>query len=236
MNGLPYGSPSAVDETIYVRYLGRRDYQSVWQAMKSFTDERDESTQDELWFVEHDPVFTQGQAGKEEHLIAPGNIPVIQVDRGGQVTYHGPGQQVVYVMINLKRRSMGVRQLVTGIEQSIVTLLEKYSIDSAARADAPGVYLANGDKICSIGLRISKGCSFHGLALNVAPDLEPFSRINPCGLKGLQVTSMKQQTTSTFNIVSNINPMKMVEDNLATSLADCLGYNGWSKVSDPDKI
>ena len=179
--------------TIYIRELGRREYTGVWHAMQSFTDERDIDTPDELWFVEHDRVFTQGQAGKAEHVLAPGDIPVVQVDRGGQVTSHGPEQQVVYIMVNLKRRKMGVRELVTAIEQGIIDFLKEYGITSKARADAPGVYMPTGEKICSLGLRIRRGCSFHGLALNVANDLEPFSRINPCGFQGLEVTSMALQ-------------------------------------------
>ena len=209
--------------TIIVRNLGRREYVGVWDLMKSFTDSRDETTQDELWFVEHDPVFTQGLAGKAEHILAPGDIPVVQVDRGGQVTYHGPGQQVVYIMINLRRQNLGVRQLVTAIENGIIGLLDKYQIKSAARADAPGVYMLSGEKICSIGLRIRKGCSFHGLALNVDPDIEPFGRINPCGYSGLQITSMKLQN----------GPAKLeaIQDELASSLALSLGYENWSKVT-----
>lgn len=154
--------------------------------MKAFTDDRDEQTCDELWFVEHPPVFTQGQAGKEEHLLMTGDIPVVQVDRGGQVTYHGPGQQVVYFMINLKRRKMGVRELVTLIENAIVEALAEYGIKAYPKADAPGVYVDE-KKVASLGLRVRKGCSFHGLALNVNMDLEPFLRINPCGYAGLEM-------------------------------------------------
>jgi len=196
--------------------------------MKDFTDLRSEQSSDELWFVEHDPVFTQGQAGKPEHLLATGDIPVVHVDRGGQVTYHGPGQQVVYVMIDLRRRNLGVRQLVTGIENGIIKLLKFYNIESAAKADAPGVYINSGDKICSIGLRIRKGCSFHGLALNVAPDLEPFSRINPCGFKGLGVTSIFKQ--------GGPDNMARVHDKLADCLTKSLGYPGWDFVSDTENL
>lgn len=211
--------------TILLRNLGRREYIGVWDLMKKFTDDRDDTTQDELWFVEHEPVFTQGQAGKAEHLLAPGDIPVVQVDRGGQVTYHGPGQQVVYVMINLRRQNLGVRQLVTAIENGIINLLDKYQIRSTARADAPGVYMLSGEKICSIGLRIRKGCSFHGLALNVAPDMEPFGRINPCGYSGLQITSMKLQDGPT--------QLETIQDELAGSLTQSLGYDNWTKVTTP---
>jgi len=159
--------------------------------MRSFTDQRGVDTADELWLLQHPRVFTQGQAGRAEHVLAPGDIPVIQVDRGGQVTYHGPGQWVVYLLVDVRRRNMGVRSLVTMIEQSIVTLLAEYGIEAVARADAPGVY-AGDSKIASLGLRVRRGCSYHGLALNVDMDLEPFQRINPCGFEGLQVTSMAQ--------------------------------------------
>lgn len=174
---------------LLVRRLGLAEYQPVLDAMRDFTDQRDNDTPDELWLLQHPRVFTQGQAGKAEHVLAPGDISVIQVDRGGQVTYHGPGQWVVYLLIDLKRRGMGVRVLVTLIEDAIVRLLSEYGIESAPRADAPGVY-ASGDKIASLGLRVRRGCSYHGLSLNVDMDLEPFSRINPCGHQGLQVTSM----------------------------------------------
>ncbi len=174
------------------RELGLVDYSPTLEAMRAFTDSRGPETADELWLLQHPRVFTQGQAGKAEHVLAPGDIPVIQVDRGGQVTYHGPGQWVVYLLIDLRRHHLGVRDLVTLIEQSIVQLLAGYGIDSAARPDAPGVYV-NGDKIASLGLRVRRGCSYHGLALNVDMDLEPFQRINPCGYEGLQVTSMARQ-------------------------------------------
>lgn len=169
-----------------IRHLGRQPYQPVWQAMQQFTDERDDTTVDELWVLEHDPVFTQGQAGKAEHILLPGDIPVVQVDRGGQVTYHGPGQLVVYFLLDIRRRKLGVRHLVTAIEDSIVATMAQYDISAAARPDAPGVYV-DGAKLCSLGLRIRKGCSFHGLALNVKMDLSPFARINPCGYAGMQM-------------------------------------------------
>ncbi|WP_281284880.1 lipoyl(octanoyl) transferase LipB [Litorilituus lipolyticus] len=171
---------------IIVRELACMDYSLVWQAMQDFTNERDESTCDELWLVEHPPVFTQGQAGKEEHLLVPGDIPVVKADRGGQITYHGPGQQVIYFMINLRRRKIGVRQLVTLIENSIVQALGDYNIVAYAKPDAPGVYIDE-KKVASLGLRVRKGCSFHGLALNVNMDLSPFLRINPCGYAGLEM-------------------------------------------------
>jgi len=173
------------------RQLGRQDYQPVWNAMQAFTLSRNDDSLDEVWFVEHGPVFTQGQAGKAEHILAPGDIPVVQVDRGGQVTYHGPGQQVVYFLIDLKRKKMGVRQLVSAIENTIVELLSVYKILAAPKSDAPGVYVEN-KKICSLGLKIKRGCSFHGLALNVNMDKEPFTRINPCGYTGLEITQLSE--------------------------------------------
>ncbi len=177
-------------ETILIRQLGLQPYEPVSQAMHDFTDTRDETTRDEIWLVEHPAVFTQGQAGKAEHLLVPGEIPVIQSDRGGQVTYHGPGQQVMYVLLNLRRRKLGVRELVTVLEQTVVNTLAEIGIEAYPRADAPGVYVA-GRKICSLGLRIRKGCSFHGLALNIDMDLSPFLRINPCGYAGLEMTQVK---------------------------------------------
>ncbi|MEX7692746.1 lipoyl(octanoyl) transferase LipB [Enterobacter hormaechei] len=178
-------------DKILVRHLGIQPYEPVSQAMHDFTDRRDDTTPDEIWLVEHLPVFTQGQAGKAEHLLMTGDIPVIQSDRGGQVTYHGPGQQVMYVLLNLKRRKLGVRELVTLLEQTVVNTLAEYDIDAHPRADAPGVYVGE-MKICSLGLRIRKGCSFHGLALNINMDLAPFQRINPCGYAGMEMTQMRQ--------------------------------------------
>lgn len=165
---------------LIVRTLGEQPYLETWEAMKSFTADRDDSVADELWCLEHPRVYTQGQAGKAEHLLAPGNIPVIPVDRGGQVTYHGPGQLVIYLMINLNRKKLGVRTLVDNIEQAIVRALSGFAIKASPRPDAPGVYVGEA-KIASLGLRVRRGCSFHGLALNVAMDMEPFQRINPCG-------------------------------------------------------
>ncbi len=177
-------------ETLLIRQLGQQPYEPVSRAMHDFTDARDETTPDEIWLVEHPGVFTQGQAGKAEHLLVPGDIPVIQSDRGGQVTYHGPGQQVMYVLLNLRRRKLGVRELVTILELTVVNTLADIGIEAYPRADAPGVYVA-GRKICSLGLRIRKGCSFHGLALNIDMDLSPFLRINPCGYAGLEMTQVK---------------------------------------------
>ncbi|WP_394493859.1 lipoyl(octanoyl) transferase LipB [Shewanella sp. ENK2] len=177
-------------QALHIRHLGRQDYESVWHAMQAYTDNRDSDSNDELWIVEHSPVFTQGQAGKSEHILNPGDIPVIQVDRGGQVTYHGPGQLVVYPLIDIKRSKLGVRQLVNSIEQSIVDMLAMYDVNAYAKADAPGVYVDE-RKVASLGLRIRKGCSFHGLALNVDMDLAPFQRINPCGYAGLEMVQCK---------------------------------------------
>ena len=172
-----------------LRRLGLVEYASSWRAMQSFTDSRTADTEDELWLLQHPPVFTQGRAGKAEHLLQPGDIPVVQSDRGGQVTYHGPGQWVVYLLIDLHRAGLGVRGLVTLMERSVVALLGLYGISAQPRPDAPGVYV-DGAKIASLGLRVRRGRSFHGLALNVDMDLAPFARINPCGHRGMAVTSM----------------------------------------------
>jgi len=176
--------------TPVVRHLGEVDYLKTWQDMQAFTDARDEATADELWFLQHPPVYTLGKNGKVEHILNPQDIPVVNSDRGGQVTYHGPGQIVVYTLLDLNRLKIGVRELVTLIEQSVIDLLADYGVSSSARRDAPGVYV-NDAKIAALGLRVRKGCSFHGLALNVDMDLEPFSRINPCGYEGLEVTRLK---------------------------------------------
>ncbi|MGO3413541.1 lipoyl(octanoyl) transferase LipB [Kluyvera intermedia] len=185
------GDPVLDLNTLLIRQLGLQPYEPISQAMHDFTDTRDETTLDEIWLVEHQPVFTQGQAGKAEHVLVPGDIPVIQSDRGGQVTYHGPGQQVMYVLLNLKRRKLGVRELVTLLEQTVVNTLAELGIEAHPRADAPGVYVGE-KKICSLGLRIRKGCSFHGLALNIAMDLSPFLRINPCGYAGMEMAQVSQ--------------------------------------------
>lgn len=173
-----------------LRHLGRCEYLPVFDAMRTFTDARDADTVDELWQVEHPPVFTQGIAGKAEHLLAPGDIPVIKVDRGGQVTYHGPGQVVIYCLLDVRRLKLSVRGLVTALEQSVIELLAAHRITAQARPDAPGVYV-DGAKIASLGLRIRQGRSYHGLSLNVDMDLEPFGRINPCGYPGLRVTQLR---------------------------------------------
>jgi len=176
---------------LITRDLGLCDYQQTWQRMIAFTDARTESTPDEIWLLQHPPVFTQGLAGKAEHVLNAGDIPVIQADRGGQVTYHGPGQLVAYLLFDLRRLNIGIRQMVRLLEQSVVDLLAEYAIVASGRCDAPGVYV-NDTKICSIGLRVRKGCTYHGIALNVTMDLEPFCRINPCGFKQLQMTQISQ--------------------------------------------
>lgn len=173
----------------FVRDLGCQPYEPVWRAMQRFTDARDETTPDEIWMVEHDPVFTLGQAGKPEHVLAPGEIPVIHVDRGGQVTYHGPGQIVAYPLLDLKRLKTGVREYVRRIEQAIIDTLAEWNIEATRRDGAPGVYVGDA-KIAALGIRVRRGCTFHGLAFNIAMDLEPFHRINPCGYQGLKVTSL----------------------------------------------
>ncbi|MDO5610917.1 MAG: lipoyl(octanoyl) transferase LipB [Pseudomonadota bacterium] len=183
------GEAASISRRVRVRELGRQAYEPVWRAMQGFTDARDAATPDEFWFVEHDPVFTLGQAGKPEHVLMAGDIPVIHVDRGGQVTYHGPGQIVVYPLLDLKRLKIGVRDYVCKIEQAIIDTLGEWNIIAQRREGAPGVYVGEA-KVAALGIRVRRGCSFHGLAFNIAMDLQPFSRINPCGYAGLQVVSM----------------------------------------------
>ena len=180
-----------VDNSTYVSFkdLGVSDYRAVFADMRAYTRSRTSASADQIWLTEHAPVFTQGQAGKPEHVLAPGDIPVIQSDRGGQVTYHGPGQITVYLLLDLRKKKIGVRDLVSGIESSLQRLLARYDIPSELRPGAPGVYVGP-QKIAQLGLRVSKGCSYHGLSLNVDMDLEPFSRINPCGLLDTTVTHM----------------------------------------------
>ena len=173
-----------------VKDLGLVDYQSTCEAMQALTANRDELAPDELWFVEHSPVFTQGLNGKDEHILNPGNIPVIRTDRGGQVTYHGPGQLIAYTLFDLKRLNIGVREMVSRMENSIITMLEQLAIKANSRADAPGVYV-DGRKIASLGLRVKQGACYHGLSLNISMDLTPFSSINPCGFEGMEVIDLK---------------------------------------------
>lgn len=175
---------------ITVKYLGRVEYEPTWRAMQDFTAARDESTPDELWLLEHPPVFTLGQVGKREHLLQATDIPVVAIDRGGQITYHGPGQIVIYVLVDLKRRGYGVKELVSRMEQAVIDLLAQSGIAAARKAGAPGVYV-DGAKIAALGLRIKQGRSYHGLALNVDMDLSPFALINPCGYPGMAVTQMR---------------------------------------------
>lgn len=214
---------------LILRQLGTQDYEPVWQAMREFTDRRDADTADEIWLLEHHRVFTQGQAGKAEHLLMPGDIPVVQVDRGGQVTYHGPGQLVGYLLLDLRRLDIGVRELVTLIEQSIVSALETYGIASNPKAEAPGVYVKNSRlsaeaKIAQLGLRVRRGCSYHGLSLNINMDLEPFSRINPCGYQGLAVTDMRTELAKDVCQTT-------VADQLINELYRRLGYTGGYEIA-----
>jgi len=197
--------------------LGQVEYLPTWRAMQRFTEERVAGTPDEIWFLEHPPVFTLGLAGKMEHVLAPGNIPVIQIDRGGQVTYHGPGQLVVYPLIDLKRLGLGVRALVEAIENSVITTLWEFGIAAALNRTAPGVYTKDGRKLASLGLRVRHGCSYHGLAFNVAMDLEPFSRINPCGYADLQMTQVSE--------LCGPNEVSAVAVRLKPHLLEYLGYN-----------
>ncbi|GAA0833169.1 MULTISPECIES: lipoyl(octanoyl) transferase LipB [Marinomonas] len=204
-----------MNQDLICRDLGVIAYETTWERMKEFTQVRSKEDQDEIWLLEHPSLFTQGQAGKEEHLLAPGDIPVIQVDRGGQVTYHGPGQLVAYVLIDLKRLGIGVRDLVSVLENAIVETLKLNDIEAYAKPDAPGVYVDE-KKIASLGLRVRRGCSFHGLALNVDMDLSPFNRINPCGYQGLQMVDMAR--------LSSQVDFSNVKVQLANQLAEQLGY------------
>jgi len=199
-----------------VRQLGLVDYQPTLESMRRFTDERDAATPDEIWLLQHPRVFTQGQAGKAEHVLAAGDIPIIQAERGGQVTYHGPGQLVAYLLLDLRRLGLGVRELVTAMEQALVDLLAEYALDAAPKPDAPGVYVA-GSKIASLGLRVRRGCSFHGLALNVDMDMEPFQRINPCGYSGLRMVQLRE-------LVSGQVSLGTVAQQLERTLRLRLGY------------
>lgn len=178
------------DAALQVRKLGTVPYVPTWHAMQQFTQARDAATPDEIWLLEHPPVFTQGQAGRPEHILAQGDVPIVQVDRGGQVTYHGPGQLMAYLLLDIARKKIGVRELVTAIENALVEALASWNITAAPRPNAPGVYV-DGRKIASLGLRIRRGCAFHGLALNVAMDMAPFSAINPCGYAGMAMAQVR---------------------------------------------
>jgi lipoyl(octanoyl) transferase len=200
---------------LQVRQLGLVPYEPTWAAMQAYTDTRDEGSADQLWVLEHPPVFTQGQAGRAEHVLAAGDIPVIQADRGGQVTYHGPGQVVIYPLLDIRRLGLGVRELVTLIESAIIDVLAGYGLAGRRRNGAPGVYLGDA-KVAALGLRVRRGCSFHGLAFNVNLDLEPFARINPCGYQGLAVTRLADHAPATTGEVG---------ERLVARLAALLGYN-----------
>ena len=207
-----------IDSTVIIRKLGRQDYQTCWQTMRAFTDERNESTVDEIWLVEHNPVYTQGQNGKPEHLINLKSIPLVQTDRGGQVTYHGPGQLVAYALVDLKRKKKNVREMVISLEKSVIELLANFKINALGKREAPGVYIDH-KKICSIGLRIRKGCSYHGLAFNIEMDMTPFLGINPCGFKQLAMTQLSHY----------VQPISMeeVELQLMDYLIKNLSYNNF---------
>ena len=199
-----------------VRELGRLPYQPAWQARQRFTNERGPDTPDEIWLLEHEPVFTQGQAGKAEHVLLPGDIPVVQAARGGQVAYHGPGQLIAYLLLDVRRSGLGVRELVSRMEASLVALLAGYGVEAYAKPDAPGVYVGAA-KIASLGLRIRHGHSFHGLALNVDMDLEPFGRINPCGYAGMAMTQLKDLAPGPIDLAE-------VRAALVRQLVGQLGY------------
>ncbi|HED15757.1 MAG TPA: lipoyl(octanoyl) transferase LipB, partial [Gammaproteobacteria bacterium] len=200
---------------IIIRHLGKQQYADVWKRMQDFTRQRDTDTTDEIWVTEHPPVYTLGLNGKREHVLEAGDIPILQVDRGGQVTYHGPGQLIVYTLLDLTRLGIGVRGLVTPIEQAVVATLARYGIRATGRADAPGVYI-NGSKIAALGLRIRRGCSYHGLSLNIDMDLSPFQDINPCGYKGMKVCQLSDFT-------DKIN-LPDISEQLVSQLVSNLGY------------
>jgi lipoyl(octanoyl) transferase len=215
------------DGVLIVKHLGLCSYADTWRAMRDYTDRRDASSPDQLWLLEHPPVYTLGQAGKPEHVLDAGDIPVVRSDRGGQVTYHGPGQLVAYLLLDLRRAGLGVRSLVTLLEQATIELLAQRGIQAEARRNAPGVYVA-GAKIASIGLRVRHGCSFHGLSLNVAMDLEPFGRINPCGYPGLAVTRLSD--------LAETEDLPRIGEELARHLARGLGYTLAFAPSDTTEI
>jgi lipoyl(octanoyl) transferase len=204
-----------IAHTLTVKWLGQQDYLSCWQAMQQFTHERTADTTDEIWLLEHPPVFTQGQNGKPEHILNPGDIPIVQTDRGGQVTYHGPGQLMVYVLIDLRRKQLNVRDFVTHLEQSIIDLLAAFTIDAYAKREAPGIYIAE-KKIGSIGLRVKRGCTYHGIAFNVCMDLAPFNRINPCGFTQLKMTQ--------FSALGGLKQPQEAGKQLINYLMKNLGY------------
>ena len=209
---------------LIVRRLGLQDYEPIFKSMRYLIDHADETRNDEIWLLSHKPVFTQGQAGKQEHLLNPAEIPVVQVDRGGQVTYHGPGQLLVYLLLNVRRRKMGARNLVDLIEQSIIQTLEEFGIAAVSKAKAPGVYV-NGAKIAAFGLRIRRGWCYHGLSLNVQMDLEPFSRINPCGFENLAVTQIADHVPASDMLMQKVSRV------LSNKLLSELGYNEYDEFN-----
>jgi lipoyl(octanoyl) transferase len=222
LEGQPGNESRVAGGSLVLRQLGLQPYEPVWRAMQAFTDSRSDETADELWLVQHPAVFTQGQAGKAEHVLAAGDIPVIQVDRGGQVTYHGPGQIVAYPLLDLRRLDIGVKALVCKIEEALLRVLASYGVQAVRRPGAPGIYVDDA-KIASLGLRVRRGCSFHGLAFNIDMDLEPFQRINPCGYAGLEVTDL-----SHFAAVE----LAVVEQRLVQELAGQLGFEHIQSVND----
>lgn len=214
----------SVVDVLRVKQLGIQPYEPVWQAMRDFTDQRDKTTPDECWLLEHEPVLTLGQAGKESHIIGATGIPVVHADRGGQVTYHGPGQLVMYWLVDLKRRNLGVKAYVGLIEQAIIAVLGDYGIEASLREGAPGVYVGNA-KIASLGLRVRKGCSYHGLALNVSTDLSAFHAINPCGYQGLEMVNLNQ-------LVNDETSCHEAGERVLTVMADLLDYQQLERCSD----
>jgi len=200
---------------LHLRQIGLCDYESSWRKMQHYTNQRTAASQDQLWLLQHPPVFTLGLAAKPEHLLSPGNIPIIKVDRGGQVTYHGPGQLMAYLLLDLHQKEFGIKKLVTHIEQAIIDLLQEYKITAHTQPGAPGVYVGE-KKIAALGLRVRRGCTFHGLSLNVDMDLEPFSRINPCGYPGLEITQLAD--------LGAVTDLKQVATDLSLHLASQLGY------------
>lgn len=216
------------DLPLIIRHLGCQPYNRTFEGMKRFNENRDETTPDEIWLLEHQPVFTQGQAGKEEYILMPGDIPVVQSDRGGHVTYHGPGQITGYLLIDLRRLKIGVRDLVTLIEEAMVETLAHWGITASPRSDAPGVYVESGEKIGSLGLRVRKGCSYHGLNFNVDMDLTPWQRINPCGL-GVPMTQVA-------NLVDTPPTFDEVAEELAHILTEKLGYTQHIIGDEPDVL
>ncbi|HET9680204.1 MAG TPA: lipoyl(octanoyl) transferase LipB [Gammaproteobacteria bacterium] len=223
MNAHPNPAPRPPNANLPVfKNLGRVDYEPTWRAMQDFTAARGPDTPDEIWFLEHPPVFTLGLNGKPEHVLAAGDIPVVNIDRGGQVTYHGPGQLVVYPLLNIKRHKLGVRCLVEALENAVIDTLADYGINAQSRRDAPGVYTREGAKIAALGLRVKNGCTYHGLAFNIRMDLEPFKRINPCGYTDMKVTQVSDLCGS---IPDNQESVAQVAENLKPHLLARLGFN-----------